>query len=369
MDEILKYQIALTFIKGIGPVLAKKLIAYVGSAEGIFREKERSLIKIPGIGEYLAKQVSKQDVMNQADAEMEFISKHQVKTLFYLDKDYPGRLKHCIDAPVLLYMLGEADLNMKKAVSIVGTRKATSYGKDLCLQIVSGLSAGNHDVLVVSGLAFGIDVTAHKAALSNGLQTVAVLGHGLDMIYPSQHRHVAKEIIGQGALVTEFSTRSEFLKQNFVRRNRIVAGMTDATIVVESSNKGGALITAELANSYSRDVFAFPGRIDDRHSSGCNRLIKTNKAALIESVKDIEYLMGWDAKKKKDHMQLSIPLSQLSNDENKIYALLKNEGQLDIDMLGALAGIPVYVLSALLLNLEFSGLVKSLPGKIYAAVK
>ncbi len=368
MKEFLKYQIALTLIKGIGPILAKKLIAYVGSIEGIFNEKERSLIKIPGIGEYLAKQISNQNVLELAENEINFISKHHIETLFFLDKNYPERLKQCPDSPILLFMLGNVDLNAKKIINVVGTRKATAYGKEICNRFISELAERMRDIIIVSGLAYGIDITAHKAALTNGLQTVAVMGHGLDIIYPSQHRAIAKEITLQGALLTEFTSHSEFLKQNFVKRNRIVAGMTDATIVVESSEKGGALITAELANSYSRDVFAFPGRIDDKHSTGCNKLIKSNKAALIESVKDLEYIMGWDTKKKKDNLQLSIPLSQISDDENKIYSLLKEEGQIDIDSLSQKTELPVYALSAILLNLEFAGLVKAMPGKIFAAI-
>lgn len=369
MDEkLLSYQIAITQIQGIGPVLAKKLIAYVGSVDGIFSEKKRNLIKIPGIGEYLAGQIAKQDVLSRAEKEINFIKKYNIRPIFYLDQDYPSRLTHCNDSPVLLFMMGEPDLNKKKIISIVGTRSATQYGKDICIDLIAKISERKHDVLIVSGLAYGIDVTAHKAALANGLQTVAVLGHGLDIMYPSTHKNIAKNIITQGALLTEFLSNSDFLKQNFVKRNRIVAGMADATIVVESSEKGGALITAEIANSYNRDVFAFPGRIDNKYSLGCNKLIKSNKAALIESVNDLEYILGWDSKKKKDPLQFAIPLAQLSDDESKIYSILKKEGQQNIDILSVKTELPVNTLSAFLLNLEFSGLVRSFPGKIYEAL-
>ena len=369
MDEkLLSYQIALTQIQGVGPILAKKLVAYVGSVEGIFSEKKRNLIKISGVGDYVAEQIIKQNVLPRAEKEIEFIKKFKIKPIFYLDKDYPERLSHCSDSPVMLFMMGETDLNTKKIISIVGTRSATQYGKDLCNDLVTQIADRKHDVLIVSGLAYGIDVTAHKAALTNNLQTVAVLGHGLDIMYPATHKAVAKNIMKQGALLTEFLSNSDFLKQNFVKRNRIVAGMSDATIVVESSEKGGALITAEIANSYNRDVFAFPGRIDSKYSLGCNKLIKTNKAALIESVSDLEYILGWDSKKKKDTIQFAIPIAQMSDDENKIYSALKSEGPQNIDILSVKTNMPVNALSVLLLNLEFSGLVKSSPGKMYEAI-
>lgn len=370
MDEkLLSYQIAITQIQGIGPILAKKLITYVGSVEGIFSEKKRNLIKIPGIGEYVAEQIAKQNVLSCAEKEIEFIKKYKIRPIFYIDSDYPERLSHCTDSPVMLFMMGETDLNKKKIISIVGTRSATQYGKDICNELIANIAQRKHDVLIVSGLAYGIDVTAHKAALANDLQTVAVLGHGLDIMYPATHKAVAKNIIKQGALLTEFLSNSDFLKQNFVKRNRIVAGMADATIVVESSEKGGALITAEIANSYNRDVFAFPGRIDNKFSIGCNKLIKTNKAALIESVNDLEYILGWDRKKKKDTIQLAIPLAQLNEVESKIYTILKSEGQQNIDILSVKTNLQVNSLSAFLLNLEFSGLVKSSPGKMYEALE
>ncbi|MBI5219410.1 MAG: DNA-protecting protein DprA [Bacteroidia bacterium] len=365
MDNTLKYKIAVTLIPGIGCILAKKLIAYVGSVEGIFSEKERNLIKIPGIGEYLAREIANQNVLKRAEEELGFIEKKGITTLFYLDKDYPERLKHCNDAPVMLFVKGGVNFNHPKVISIVGTRNATRYGKEICKDFISEIANRNHDVIIVSGLAFGIDVSAHRAALENGLQTIAVLGHGLDIIYPAAHETVARKILDQGALVTEFLNNSSFDKQNFVKRNRIIAGISDATIVVESSEKGGALITAEIANSYNRDVFAFPGKINDKYSLGCNKLIKSNKAALIESVNDLEYILGWDTKSDKKDLQQVIPFITLSDDENNIFRLLKDSGEMNIDSISYQLDIPVNTLSALLLNLEFSGLIKSLPGKVY----
>lgn len=365
MEDNIKYKIAISLIPKIGPVITKILIAYVGSIEGVFHEKEAVLKKIPGIGPIIAKHVSNKEILQKAEKEFEFVQKYNISTLFYLDENYPDRLKECPDAPVLLYYKGNVDFNANKIISIVGTRQATDYGKGVCENLVKSLAEKNHNPVIVSGLAFGIDICAHRSALKYGLKTIAALGHGLDIIYPALHKSTAIEIINQGVLITEFGKCDKRDRKNFVRRNRIIAGLADATIVVESAVKGGALITADIANSYNRDVFAVPGNIKSLYSAGCNKLIKTNRAALIESADDIEYILGWEAlEDKKNPVQKEL-MPDLSENEKKITDLLKTDKTLNIDIISIKAGLNISECSALLLELEFKNLIKSLPGKIY----
>ena len=365
MDELLKYKIGITLIPGIGDILAKNLISYCGSIEGVFKEKKAKLQKIPGIGLVLADAIRNHNVLERAEEEMKFIQKYKITPLFYLDENYPQRLKHCADSPVMLYYKGQADLNSKRIVSIVGTRNVTLYGKKICNDLVEGLA--DHEVLVVSGLAYGVDICAHKAALTTNLPTVGVLAHGLDKIYPSVHRSTAEKMLSKGGLLTEFLSKTQPDRENFPKRNRIVAGMADATIVIESKSEGGSLITADIANSYSRDVFAFPGKVDDEHSVGCNQLIKNNKAALIESAADVLRLMGWEKQKKRQNsvQQKSLFLN-LSPDEEIVVTLLRERTTIAIDELCYAAKLNMSKVSLLLLNLELTGVVKSLPGKVYS---
>lgn len=367
-DTSLKYKIGISLIPGIGNINAKKLIAYTGSLEGVFKEKKKNLLKIPGIGEILAEQIVNQDVLAAAEKEIEFISKYGIGYYFYLDEMYPVRLKNCEDSPVMLYYKGNIDFNKAKVLSIVGTRNATEYGKECCNQFIADLKARNHDVIIVSGLAYGVDICAHRAALRNGLETIAVLAHGLSTIYPAVHRATAKEICNLGALVTDFTSSTMPERNNFVKRNRIVAGMADATLVIESGIKGGALITADLAASYNRDVFAFPGRANDSYSRGCNWLVKTNKAALIETVEDLEFLLGWEVIDDKNPKQTALFI-ELSDDEQIIFDILKENGELPIDLICFKTNMSVSKVSALLLNMEFAGIVKTLPGKVYRMLK
>jgi DNA processing protein len=364
----LRYKIGIGLIPKIGPVLTKRLIAYCGSAEGVFKEKKSRLSKIPGIGERLVDNILNAGNLETADQEVEFITKHNISALFYLDDHYPERLTHCEDAPVILYMKGNTDLNREKVISIVGTRNPTDYGRSLTRELVAQLAASYPDTLVVSGLAYGIDICAHKASLKNKLDTVGVLGHGLSLIYPATHRETAKEMIKNGALLTEFLHEAQPDAPNFVKRNRIVAGLADATLVVESGEKGGALITADIANSYNRDVFAFPGKVNDKFSVGCNRLIKTNRAALIEKLEDIEYLMGWQKSSAKGRVVQKELFIALTDDEKRIIDLLKDSTGETIDHLALKADLPVSKISGLLLNLEFKGLVKCLPGRVYQLI-
>jgi DNA processing protein len=364
-DEFLKYKIGISLIPGVGSINAKKLIAYTGSVEAVFTEKKKNIIKIPGIGEYIANSILNQQVVGLAEKEIEFIEKYNIGYYFYLDDAYPARLKNCEDAPIILFYKGEADFNQSKVLSIVGTRNATDYGKECCNKLIDDFQSRGHKVLIVSGLAYGIDSYAHRAALRNGFETVAVLGHGLSTVYPSANRNIAKEISNQGALITEFISDTPPDRNNFVRRNRIVAGLADATIVVESGVKGGALITADFASSYNRDVLAFPGRTFDLYSRGCNWLVKTNKASLIENIDDLEYLMGWDSPSKKTVPLQTALFAEISEDEQRIVDVLREMGQFSIDLISLHVSLPVSKVSAMLLNLEFAGIVRSLPGKMY----
>jgi len=364
----LRFKMGIGLIPKIGPVLTKRLIAYCGSAEGIFLENRSGLSKIPGIGERLADHIVSHRTLDRVDREIEWINKYRIDSLFYLDGDYPERLKQCEDAPVILYVKGKTNLNRLRVISIVGTRNPTDQGRAITRELIQDLAARFPGMLVVSGLAYGIDTCAHKGALRNNLDTVAVLGHGLSHLYPSVNRETAAQITEKGALITEFLHDEKPESANFVKRNRIIAGLADATIVVESGEKGGALITADIANSYNRDVFAFPGRISDKYSSGCNRLIKTNRAALMENVSDLEYYMNWQkTEKQPDGFQKTLFI-ELDEEEKILIGLLKNNTSLTIDQLAIQSNLQVSRTSSILLNLEFKGLVRCLPGKVFRLI-
>ena len=360
------YKVAFSFLNGLGSINARKVIAYTGGVDGFFRVKKQELLKVPGIGKHVIQKLNRDAALREAEAELKFISDNGIKVAFYLDENFPQRLLNCSDSPMTLYYKGEINFNASRILSVVGTRNATEYGKENCCKIIKALASHSEKTIVVSGLAYGIDICAHKAALKYKLPTVAVVGHGFHMMYPAQHRKYAEEIIHQGGLVSEFTSQSVIDPRHFVRRNRIIAGMADATLIVESAKKGGALITAEIANSYNRDVLAFPGRPGDVYSKGCNHLIKTNQAHLIESVADLEYILGWENDlSQKDAVQSKM-FVELSPEEDFIVSLLKDEGKLGIDILSVKSNLPMSRVSSLLLKMEFEGLVRALPGKIYA---
>ncbi|MDP4267097.1 MAG: DNA-processing protein DprA [Bacteroidota bacterium] len=364
MDSDLIFKIGLGLIPNVGSVTGKKLISYCGSAEEVFHAKFNFLTKIPDIGEIIARSIVNQKILSRAEEEIRFIEKNNITPLFYLDKGYPYRLKQCEDGPMMIFYKGNADLSNKKIISIVGTRSATDYGKRICRDIITGLI--KQDIIIVSGLAYGIDICAHKIALELGIPTIGVVAHGLDMIYPSLHKPVADKMIEKGGIITEFLSNTNPDRENFPARNRIIAGLSDATLVIESKAKGGALITADIANSYDRDVFAVPGRADDTFSSGCNTLIKSNKAALVESAADIEYLMQWniDTTKAKKAMQTELFL-ELTENEKKILRIIKEVENIDIDNICIKSGLVQGKVISILLNLELYGLILSLPGKVY----
>lgn len=363
MTDQLLYQIGLTLIPGIGDVLGKKLVAYCGGPEAVFREKRSGLEKIPGIGQATLNSILSQKVLQRAEEEMNFAYKNKIQTLFYLDKAYPKRLQHCADSPMMLYYSGEADLNAQKVIGVVGTRNASEYGKRLCEQLLDDLKEDN--ILVISGLAYGIDICAHRAALKFSLPTIGVLAHGLDRIYPSTHKSVAVRMQEQGGLLTEFMSKTIPDRENFPKRNRIVAGMVDALIVVESAKKGGALITADIANSYNRDVFAFPGRVGDTYSEGCNFLVRTNKAAMIESAANLKYIMGWQTENNKNKVRQTQLFREFSEDEQKVMNAFNGSNLCDLDDLLIYTELTASKLAGVLLGLEFEGILVALPGKRY----
>jgi DNA processing protein len=310
----------------------------------------------------MANSVHKKDIFTRASKEVDFIRQYQIAPLFYLEQDYPDRLKHCEDGPVMIYFKGMANLSQKRILSVVGTRMPSDYGKAMCEEIIRDLS--EKGVLIVSGLAYGVDTAAHRASLASGLPTVGVLAHGLDQIYPFVNRPLAEKMIYNGGLLTEFLSGTSLNRDYFPRRNRIIAGIADATLVIESALKGGALITADIANSYSRDVFALPGRATDPKSSGCNQMIKTNKAALVHSAADICFMMGWDESMQQIHIQQKM-FTELDEQEKKIFGILQSRKEAGIDEIYLNSGMTASKVAAILLKLEFEGLVRSLPGKRY----
>jgi DNA processing protein len=355
--------LSLHFIPGIGDFLVKQLVSYCGSAEQVFKTPKGKLLKIPGIGEVSAEAIRTGNTFNTAENELRKAEKEDTEIIFFTDKNYPQRLKVIEDAPSLIYYKGNQSLNPDKAVGIVGTRQATEYGKEIVDKICNELAV--HQPLIISGLAYGIDIHAHKHALNYGLSTIGVMGSGMDVIYPSTHKETAKKMIHQGGLLTEnhFGTKPD--AHNFPARNRIIAGLCDALIVVEAAEKGGALITADIANSYNKDVFAVPGNLDQPFSEGCNKLIKTNRANLYTSVKDIEYIMGWNANSIQKAPELN--LTAFEPDEQTVIKILKDKnGPMMIDEISIRSSLNPSKLASLLLTLEFKNAVKSMPGKMFA---
>lgn len=359
------YIIGLTMIPGIGSITARKLINSTGNAKSVFHERKDVLRKIPGIGDFVTERISENKLLTEAEKEIRYLEKNNIKPLYFKDKEYPYRLNQCPDGPILIYIKGNTDLNTGKFISIVGTRTPTSYGIKITNQLVEEFARRNHYPVIVSGLAYGIDICAHKAAMNNHFQTIAVLGHGLKYMYPVVHTTIARKIEKQGALLTDFSSNEKPERNNFIKRNRIIAGLSDATIIIESGTKGGALITADLANSYNRDVFAIPGRAGDQYSAGTNLLIKKNIANLAECCEDIEYMMGWGGQERDKVIQTEL-FSELPDEEQLLLNIIYKEEQAGVDHLCMLTGMPVNKLSAHLLNLEFAGFVESAPGNVYS---
>ena len=361
----LKYILALQKAEGIGDINAKKLLKFCGSAEAVFKEKASNLLKIDGVGTHKLKGLKDKNLLlAKAEKELAFIQKNNIQALTFLDSNYPERLKHAVDSPLVLFQKGNIEFKQQRIISIVGTRNITNYGKTFLKNLITDIA--KYNPLIVSGLAYGIDILAHQLALENNLQTVAVLAHGLDHIYPSKHHNEATKMQKNGGLITDFWSGTKPERNNFVKRNRIVAGLSQATIVIESAEKGGSLITADLANSYNRDVFALPGRTSDLYSRGCNNLIKTNKAALLQSGKDLAYLLNWEELPKKTiQKQLFV---ELDTSETLLYNYLLKEGKQTLDIIALHNNLPIFKVSSLLLNMELKGVIRPLHGKMFEAI-
>jgi len=365
VDKDIVYQIALTKIPGIGSVLAKNLIGYCGGVEAVFRKSTTFLKKVPGVGSILANSIIGFNDFSAAEKEVAFIERNGIVPLLFLDKKYPMRLRNVPDCPILLYTKGNVNLSPEKCIAIVGTRKMTEYGKQFINQLVEDLVPYNPTV--VSGLDYGVDVWAHKQCLKNGLDTFGVVAHGMDRIYPAMHSNIATEMIANnGAVISEYTSGTNPDREHFPMRNRIVAGMVDAVIVVESAASGGSLITAELANQYNRDVLAVPGALGEKYSAGCNYLIKSHRANLIENVNDLVKLLNWDVKLERNtQKQLFI---ELTDNEQILVDLIRDNKEMGIDQLMANSGFTSSMLAMTLLELEMKNCITTLPGKRYQTI-
>ncbi len=370
VDEQLRYRIALASVKGMNRILADKLVELTGDVSVFFTLSQRELTELTGWDSSLFSEVERGKALKDAQSEIAFIRKNNILPLFFTDEDYPQRLLECDDAPLMLYYKGNASLQASRVVSIVGTRHATPYGRSFVETFVRDLAEVCPDTLIVSGLAYGIDVTAHRAALRCGLPTVGVLAHGLNTIYPAQHRNTAVEMLQCGGLLTEYSSQQTVHKGFFLARNRIVAGVADAVVVVESGVKGGSLFTANIAGDYHRDVFALPGRVGDISSMGCNNLIRSNRAALLTGADDFIEAMGWTIRSHKS-VQATLAATNdvtLTGDEQRVMNYLIAQGEGQINSMAIELDTPIATLSATLVELEFKGRVITYPGGVYRPV-
>ena len=367
------YTLALTRVPGLNLLHQHVLLREMGSATAVYEHRRDIMHVLSEANPRIVEALSLMDsLLPRAEEEIRFMEEGQIRCLGINDTDYPARLLECPDAPIALFYRGNADLNARHVVSMVGTRRITEYGRDICRNFVRQLSRLCPDVLVISGLAYGVDIQCHRAALENDLPTVGVLAHGLDQIYPYHHRDDAVRMLEHGGLLTEFMSRTNADKKNFVRRNRIVAGLSDATLVVESASKGGSLITAEIADSYDRDVFAFPGRLSDVYSEGCNELIRRNRASLVSSAESFVESMGWETVAELQQ-QLAAGIQQdlfpdLSEEEQLVVNTLRKHEELQVNPLAIETGIPVGRLSSLLFTLEMKGVIRAMSGGMYRVV-
>lgn len=362
-EERLLAILRLQKTKSVGDILAKKLIAAVGDVEQIFRESIQNLIKIDGVGSAVIKALQDNSAIKIAEKELAYLQSQKINYSYFLDDDYPYLLKHCVDGPILFFHEGSIDFTNDRIISIVGTRNITSYGRERCQEIISDLTPYNP--VIVSGFAYGVDIESHKSAIKNNLQTIGVLAHGFEQIYPKSHKKYVHEVMKNGGFITEFWHNENPLRENFLKRNRIVAGLANVTIVVESAEKGGSLVTADIANSYSRDVFAVPGKTTDIYSKGCNNLIQDNKAHLLDAAETIAKMLNWDSSSEKGKSIAKRPAIDLNENEQKVYIYLQENGKQLLDVISLACSIPIYELSSILLQMELKGIVKPLPGKLF----
>jgi len=366
MQEDLFYLLALQKVKGVGDISAKKLLKHFGSAQSVFEAAKQNEINLPDIGSYIISQLNKFDRFSIVEKELEYITKNGIRVVSIFDEDYPYNLFHAPDGPILFFKKGNFDFNDQKIISLVGTRNITEYGKRMIKEIIEQIK--EYNPIIISGLAYGVDITAHTEALKNQLETIAVLGHGFQRIYPSIHHKIATQMLEKGGLITEFWHTDPIDRNNFLKRNRIIAGLSQATVIIESGEKGGSLVTADIANSYNRDVFAVPGRSSDLYSKGCNNLIKNNQAQLITSGKDIVNTLQWEKKETgSKHLQLNL-FVDLSPEEQKIFDFLQENGKTGLDEIAFRLGFPISKTAQLLLQMELSNIVSGLAGKKFEII-
>ncbi len=361
-DNELLYALALQRTKNIGDINAKRLISKCGSAENVFLEKRHHLTKINGIGSYAIQYLFDGNNLKEAEKELEYIKKNDINVMYFLDDSYPERLRHCIDAPIILFSKGNINLKKPRMISIVGTRRITSYGRSFCEQLVDEIK--QYQPVIVSGFAYGVDIFAHQMAIKHNLQTIGVMAHGLEEIYPKVHQKYVESVLKNGGLLTDFWHTDAIQRENFLQRNRIIAGLSEATIVIESAEKGGSLVTADIAFSYNRDVFAVPGRINDTYSKGCNNLIRYNKASILTSGKDLACYLNWDLEKKPKIVQKQLFI-EMTSEEQKIHDFLMSKGKQLLDVIALECKIPIHKTATILLQMEMKGIIRPLPGKLF----
>lgn len=366
LEEELIAVLALQKVKGIGDIIAKKLIAHCGSAKNVFAEKRSLLEKINGIGSFTIKNLNNKQYFLRAEKEYKYITKNKIKTTYFQDDDFPNRLKHCPDGPILLFQDGNINLDNQRIISIVGTRKMTNYGRDFINQFIEEVAPYNP--IIVSGFAYGVDIAAQKAAIKNKLQTIGVLAYGLEQIYPKTHKKYINQVNENGGFYTEFWHDEDPLREHFLKRNRIVAGISEATIIIESAEKGGSLVTADIANSYSRDVFAVPGKTTDSLSKGCNNLIKYNRAGILTSAQDLIDALNWEVNYEQQTAVQKQLFVELTSEEQKIYDYLLKNGKKYLDTIALDCQIPVYKMATLLFNMEMKGVIRPLQGKLFEVI-
>lgn len=365
-DQQLIYALALQHVPRIGSTTAKKLISHCGSAEAVFKERKSKLLKIDGIGSFTLEGLFDKIHLEEAHQELRFIKDNNITAHYFTEATYPERLKHCIDGPIVLFQSGNINLNNKHIISIVGARKITTSGIAFCEKLVEALAPFNP--IIVSGFAYGTDITAQKAAVKHKLQTIGCLAHGLNQIYPKVHKKYVAEIENHGGFYTDFWSTDAFDRNNFLKRNRIIAGISEATIVIESAEKGGSLVTADIANSYNREVFAVPGRTTDSQSVGCNNLIKFQRAHLLSNPLDVPYILNWELESDKKPVIQQQLFVELEPDEKIIYNFLKESNKELLDIIALRCEMPTYKIAGLLLNMELKGVVRPLPGKLFEIV-
>lgn len=364
-DEIIAV-LRLQHIPHIGDVSAKKLIRFCGGPKAVFSAKKEQLLKIEGIGTYTLEGLHDSRHLRAAEAEYEYFRNQGIEYTYFQQSEYPRYLKHCIDGPILLFKKGAIRLEGRKIISVVGTRNITSYGKAFCERFIADIAPLNP--IIVSGFAYGVDIAIQKASIAHGLQTIGCLAHGLNQIYPKAHAKYVTDVERNGGFMTEFWSTSNPDRENFLKRNRIIAGMAEATVVIESAEKGGSLVTADIAHGYHRDVFAVPGRANDTYSLGCNNLIKQQKAQMLTSAADLVYLLGWDLEERKAEPIQKQLFVEMSETEKSIYGYLQQGGKQLLDSIALECGLPVFKVSSTLLNMEMKGVVRPLPGKLFEAI-